>query len=101
MKTSLPLLIQLGGGFALLSFIGAFAAHILLQFCIDRRRVKAETDHERWQIVGSVLAPIEFYKEEAHAIWKIRDKGLKAFAISVGVLALLAVTAAILDVPLA
>lgn len=100
MKSALSLLIQLGGIIALLSFIGAFAAHIQLQFCIDRKRVKQETGHDGRAIIGSVLAPVEFYKEEARLIWSIRDKGLKAFAISIGVIALLAVAAAVLDVPL-
>ena len=100
MKTALPFLIQLGGIVALLGFVGALVAHLQLQFYIDRKRVKAETGQDGRKTIGSVLAPVEFYKKEARVIWMIRDKGLKAFAISAGVIALLAVAAAILDVPL-
>jgi len=100
MKTALPFLIQLGGVVVFLSFVGALVAHLQLQFYIDRQRVKAETGHDGKKIIGSVLAPVEFYKKEARVIWMIRDKGLKTFAISAGVIALLAVAAAVLDVPI-
>ena len=96
----MPLIFKVVSWATILSFIVAFAAHIQLQFCIDRERVRKETGHEGLKILGSILAPIEFYKEEAASMWKIRNKGLKIFALCVGMVATIAVVAAILEVPL-
>ena len=100
MSTLLPLLLQVVGISAVIGFVGAMAAHIQLQFCIDHRRVKRETGEPGWKIFGSILAPAEFYNEEARWVWRVRHLGLKAFAICIGCGALIAVTAAILDIKL-
>ena len=84
----------------MLSFIGAFAAQMMLQFYVDHDRVKNETGESGWKIFGSILAPMEFYKVEAGMLWHLRDKGLKIFFIAVGIAAVLAVAAAVLDVSL-
>jgi hypothetical protein len=89
----LTTIIMLGG------FIGAFAAHILLQFQIDHRRVKEETGQPGWKILGSILAPMEFYKDDAKIIWRIRRAGFAAFAISVGVIAIVLLVASIVGIP--
>ena len=60
-------------------FIGAFAAHMLLQFRIDHNRVLRETGEPGWKVLGSMLAPVEFYKDDAKLIWKIRRAGFIAF----------------------
>lgn len=100
MNAALPAIFQLTGFLAVTGFVGAFAAHIQLQFCIDRERVRKETGHDGLKVLGSVMAPVEFYKEQARIIWKIRDIGFKTFVICVGAMALLAVWAAIADVQL-
>lgn len=100
MKTAVPLLLDADIIVLALGFIIGLAAHIQLQFCIDFARVKKETGQPGWKILGSVLAPTEFYKPEAHRMWKLRDRGLKTFAIGVGVLVVIAGVAAVADVPL-
>lgn len=100
MSTLLPLLLQIISMSAVGGLVGAMAAHLQLQFCIDHRRVKEETGEPSWKILGSILAPPDFYKPEARWVWRVRDVGLKAFAICLGCGALIAVTATILDIEL-
>ena len=76
MKTVFSVLLQVLGAGLAASILGAVAAHIQLQFCIDHERVKKETGHPGWKILGSVLAPAEFYKTETKLIWRIRRIGL-------------------------
>ncbi len=83
---------------ALAGFIGAFAAHVLLQFRIDHDRMKRETGESGWRIFGSILAPPEFYKDDAKAIWRIQRIGMKVFAISLGTVAVIMLVAAALDI---
>ena len=100
METAVQIVRIVGGLIAFFAFFTGFAAHGVLQFSIDRRRGKAETGQPGWKAFGSILASADCYKEEARVFWVIRDKALKTFAISAGVFALLAVAAAIFDVPL-
>ncbi len=83
---------------ALAGFIGAFAAHLLLQFRIDHDRVRRETGESGWRIFGSILAPADFYKDDAKVIWKIQRIGLKVFAISLGIVAIIMLVAAAFDI---
>jgi hypothetical protein len=75
MKMFYSVLLQVLGAGLAASILGAVAAHIQLQFYIDYERVKKETGHPGWKILGSVLAPAEFYKSEAKLIWRIRRIG--------------------------
>jgi len=100
METAVQILKVVGGLVIVIAFIAGGAAHLVLQFYIDHRRVKTETGEPGWKMLGSILASPEFYKEEARAFWVIRDEALKIFAISAGVFILIAVAAAVFDVPL-
>jgi hypothetical protein len=99
MKLVVQILFLIGGFIAVAGFVGAFAAHVKLQFCIDHRRVKEETGEPGWKIFGSILAGPEFYKEQARWVWRVRDLGFKTFAICIGCTSLLALFAAIMDIP--
>ena len=67
-----------------LCLVGAFAAHLLLQFYIDHKRVKKETGEPGWKIFGSALAAREFYKEEAWWLWSVRRIGFIVFFVAIG-----------------
>lgn len=100
MSTFIKLLLGLSTLVAIGAFVAAFAAHILLQFQIDHDRVKHETGEPGWKIFGSLLAPVDFYKEQARIIWKIQRFGLTSFAVSLGVIAVVMVGAVVVGISL-
>ena len=79
--------------------VGSGALLGIFSMLHERRETRRAQNGES-KIFGSVLAPPEFYKEEARWVWRVRDIGLKAFAICIGCGALAAVAAAILDIKL-
>ena len=98
MKALLSNMLQIITTVLAIGAIGAAAAHIQLQFLIDGRRVKEETGHPGWKIWGSWLAPMEFYKESAKIIWRIRRVGMATVIVAAGCIVLVAIIAEALGI---
>jgi hypothetical protein len=81
---------------AVLCFVGSFAAHALLQFYIDHRKIERETGEPGWKVLGSMRASADYYKPEAEWLWKARRIGFAGFFIAGAAAAVAAVIAEIL-----
>ena len=100
MQLVLQVIVALLGLGAFVSFVGGFAANMMLIPYLDARAVRSKTARDvLWQF-GNAAVPIECYKEDGHSLWRMRDRCLKSFAICAGLLAIVMVVAAIADVRL-
>jgi hypothetical protein len=85
MKSALSIFLLVAGFVTFLSFLVAFAAHLVLQFHIDPGGSAASRRDPR-----SIFSPADCYSSGARGFWKIRDRSFKTFAIACAVFALLA-----------
>jgi hypothetical protein len=92
MRTAVSLLLVISGFATFLSFLAAFAAHLVLQFHVERRGGDGSRDPR------SIFAPVDSYSRDAGGFWKIRDRSFKIFALACGVTALLALLVTVLDI---
>jgi hypothetical protein len=100
MQSALQFIVILLGLVAFCSFIGGFAANLLLVPYLDAKEVKQKTGRSIFWQFGNPAVPMECYSKEGHSLWRMRDRSLKIFAICAGLLALVMVIAAIANIPL-
>ena len=84
MRDAYFILMACCGGLCVIAAIAHFASIIILQFFIDHERVKEETGEPGWKIVGSIMAPPEFYKPAARPLWNVRRISWKLVWIALG-----------------
>jgi hypothetical protein len=89
MKLASEIVFGVLGSVALVSFFAAFLAGFMLTQYYDSGERSSLLD--RMQQSGNFGAPKEAYRREGWAFWKIRDRGLKLFAICLGLCAIFAV----------
>lgn len=99
MQTILQISVALLCMVALGSFVGGFAANLCLIPYLDPQEVKERTGRSAFWQFGNAAVPIECYKKGGHIFWRMRDRCLKTFAVCAGLLALLALAAAIFNIP--
>lgn len=100
METALRIAVQLLGVVILAAFAGAWVS----SYRLTRR--DEEIERERQEPSGFRVWPTKWpsvtekdYPEDLRRLWIIRDRCMKTCAICVGLIALVAVIAAIVDVP--
>jgi|ERR1017187_9424950 hypothetical protein len=81
------------GLFALGGFAAAFLANFFLAPYFKARPNMSW--FTRFQMAGNPVTPCESYREDGAIFWRIRNRGLKVFAIGTGLLVINAVVAAI------
>ena len=84
MNKAFQIVVLLLGLAAVASFVGCFIANLELIPFLDPERVRKKTGGNGMWYSGSRVTPIEFYREEAWPIWRVRDRFSKAFMICAG-----------------
>jgi hypothetical protein len=100
MQTVLRIICGILASAALIAFFGGFFASFWLS-SDDQKLEEKRKEPPGFRLWPTRRPPVskEDYPEEVRSLWVFRDRCLKTFAICCGLMALLAVTAAILDVP--
>jgi hypothetical protein len=89
------------GFIALGGFFPAMIAHALLSNSFDPEKLKGSSSRGKAGAAQNLLAPIECFDESDQWLWRIRDRGLKAFAIAALLFIILSIVSTVLGIPIA